>query len=68
MKRNEDSRKEITKLHDLVLVYASAGDVVQALEAAKKKLKVMKTIKKEMILKVTSKYWSLIINFTMIWT
>eukprot|EP00092_Neocalanus_flemingeri_P001695 GFUD01001809.1.p1 GENE.GFUD01001809.1~~GFUD01001809.1.p1 ORF type:complete len:328 (+),score=123.53 GFUD01001809.1:77-985(+) len=52
LKKNDDARLEIKKLHDLIVVQASSGGVAQALESAKKKLKIMKTIKKEMILEI----------------
>ena len=48
---------EIKKLHDMVAVQASSGEVVKALESAKKKLKIMKTIKQEMILQVSAFSW-----------
>ena len=40
------------KMHEMVAVLAASGNVAQALESAKKKLKIMKTIKQEMILEV----------------
>ena len=55
---NEEARMEIKKLHDMVPVQASSGEVVKALESAKKKLKILKTIKQEMILEVTATYFS----------
>ena len=53
LRRNEEARLEIQKLHDNVPVQVSSGYITQAMESAKKKLKIMKTIKQEMILEVT---------------
>ena len=53
MRRNEEARLEIQNLHDNVPVQVSFGYITQAMESAKKKLKIMKTIKQEMILEVT---------------
>ena len=52
LRRNEDARVEIQKLHEMVPVQAGSGNMVQALESAKKKLKIMKTIKQEMLIQV----------------
>ena len=49
---NEKVRKKISYLHHAVVVNANSGSIHQALEAAKEKLKTMKTIKKEMILQL----------------
>jgi len=54
LKRNEDSRKEIQNLHDLIPVQSSTGNVAQALESANKKLKVLKSIRKEMLIEIPS--------------
>ena len=49
---NEKARKEIRDLYQAVRANARSGSLGKALEAANKKLKIMKTIKKEMIVKL----------------
>ena len=43
---------EIQELHDMIPVQASTGNVAQAMESANKILKIMKSIKTEMIAEV----------------
>ena len=52
LRRNEDARVEMQQMHQMVAVLAGSGNVAQALESAKKKLQIMKTIKQEMLLEV----------------
>ena len=52
LRRNEDARLEMQQMHEMVAVLAASGNVAQTLESAKKKLKIMKTIKQEMMLEV----------------
>ena len=49
---NEKVRKKISYLHQAVVEHANFGSIHQAFEAANEKLKIMKTIKKEMILRL----------------
>ena len=49
---NEKARKKIRELHEVMDVNERMGLFKQALEAAKEQLKIMKSIKKEMILKI----------------
>ena len=56
LRRNEDARLEMQQMHEMVAVLAASGNVAQALESAKKKLKIMKKIKNEMLLAVKQSF------------
>ena len=50
LKKNEDGRRKIQELHDAIPIKASIDQNELALKDAKEKLKVLKSMKKEMIL------------------
>jgi len=54
LEENDNTRKKITKFDDDVVAMAGLGLIDQSLDAAKQKLKIMKSIKKEMIVKIPS--------------
>jgi len=52
LKTNENTRLEIQRLHDAIPVQASTGRLADALDSANKKLKLMKTLKKELVVEI----------------
>ena len=54
LKANDEARKKITNFHEDVTSFARAGLLTQSLEATKRKIKIMKSIKEEMILYIPS--------------
>jgi len=52
LKKNENTRLEIQRLHDAIPSQASTGWLADALDSANKKLKLMKTLKKELVVEI----------------